>query len=149
QFVLLSFFCRPESRHHDLLADLLGIEALDSVLFVLREPPWATARPNPTVRSEGDERFWFARGVVKGFLSELFDLALAPLRLDQRVEIEFRKSALREHLYLFLKDVSVLQELAAKFPSTADFFKTLESTYISKLLAEIRIRVRIKELMES
>lgn len=81
QFVLLSFFCRHDERQREILNNVLGIERLESVLFVLREPPWASKRPNATVREHGDDRFWYARGVVKEFLGKLYELALAPIRL--------------------------------------------------------------------
>jgi hypothetical protein len=57
QFVLLSFFGDPAHRRQKFLKEFLGIEALDSVLFIIREPPWRQARPAPQVRQEGDPRF--------------------------------------------------------------------------------------------
>lgn len=41
--------------------------------------------------------------------------------------------------------MDALTELAKDYPTTADFFKTLESTYISDLLAEVRIRVWVRK----
>jgi predicted ATPase len=146
QFVLLSFFGDPARRRQKFLKEFLGIEALDSVLFIIREPPWRQARPAPQVRQEGDPRFWYARGTVKGFLGRLYQTALAPLRLNLRTAIEFRKFKRLQHLYLFIRDNDDLARLAKDYESRAEFFKTLESTYISKLLAEVRIRVRIRNV---
>src|SRR5205814_5305413 len=102
QFVLLSFFRDEKGHRQRFLRELLGIEGLESVLFVIREPPWRQRRPSPQVKSEGDPRFWYARGTVKSFLDDLYRLALAPLRLSQRVNIEFQKSKTLEHVYLYL-----------------------------------------------
>lgn len=140
QFVLLSFFCRRKQQHRKLLEDLLGIKAIESVLFVLREPGWYKGKPI----AGGDERFWYARGVVRKFLDKLYGIALAPVRIEQRIEGDFQKNKKSEHVYLFLKDVESLQQLSDESTSTADFFKMLESTYISELLAEVRIRVHVK-----
>src|SRR5262249_1469971 len=57
-----------------------------------------------------------------------------------------RKLKTLEHLYLFIRDNGDLAQLAGDYESRAEFFKTLESTYISKLLAEVRIRVRIRNV---
>lgn len=146
QFVLLSFFRDRTGRRQAFLRDLLGIQSLESVLFVIREPPWRQRKPSPQVRSEGDPRFWFARGTVKSFLNDLYALALAPLRLAQRINIEFQKSKTLEHVYLYIRNAGDLITLGKEYGSKAEFFKTLESTYISKLLAEVRIRVRIRNV---
>jgi len=77
QFVLLAFFLKQEAETKQFLREHLWIEGLDSVLFVMNEPPWKSR--------EGDERFWKARGTVSHFLDRLYGLALVPLRLEQRV----------------------------------------------------------------
>lgn len=81
-FVLLAFFLEASGDVADFLKDNLRIEGLDSVLFVMREPPWKS--------NEGDDRFWRARGTVQGLLDKLYELALAPLRQQRRIPIEFR-----------------------------------------------------------
>jgi len=72
QFVLLAFFYQESDQTAGFLREYLGVEELESVLFVLKEPP----RPF----RGGDSRFWMARGAVQAFLSELLERALAPLR---------------------------------------------------------------------
>jgi len=69
QFVLLSFFTEEkeglaegEQSLREFLDELLGIQKLVSVLFVMRQPPWNS--------KEGDSRFWYARGAVSQFLSQ-------------------------------------------------------------------------------
>ena len=60
QFVLLAFFIEHDHVALNFLKENLGIEGLDSVLFVMKEPPWKS--------HEGDPRFWNARGTVRTFL---------------------------------------------------------------------------------
>jgi predicted ATPase len=102
----------------------------------MRQPSWRSP--------EGDSRFWNARGTVRTLLGTLYELALAPLRLNRRVEIGFRQSITREHLYLYQKDVESIRKLARTYPDDQEFFKALESTLISELLSEVRIRVRTR-----
>lgn len=138
QFVLLAFFSEQDPGILHFLNEYLWIESLDSVLFVMRQPPWKS--------KEGDPRFWYARGTVQDFLDRLYTYALAPLRLKQRVSLDFRQNTTLEHLYLYLKDSEALQILSNGYPSQQDFFKALESTYISKLISEVRIKVKIRNM---
>jgi predicted ATPase len=138
QFVLLAFFLKQEEETKKFLRDHLCIEELDSVLFVMNQPSWKSP--------EGDERFWNARGTVAHFLDRLYGLALAPLRVKQRISAGFRKATLREHVYLYLKDVGALRGLAEHYGTQQEFFKALESTYISNLIREVRIRVKARNV---
>ena len=131
QFVLLSFF-QNEQQDRSILADHLRIEDLDSVLFVLKKPSWANTQ-RKTSEGTGDARFWGARGVVQGFLERLYSLSLAPLRSQNG-----------DRLYLFLKNKEALNQLAAIYAGQQDFFKALESLYISDLIEDARTNVRIK-----
>jgi len=86
QFVLLAFYSFEEQHLTDFLQTYLGITGLESVLFVLKQPPWWQ-------RSKyRNDLFWGARGVVRAFLEELFDIALAPIRY-------------RDHFYLYIHDL--------------------------------------------
>ena len=138
QFVLLSFFSEHDAEVAQFLSDYLGIESLESVLFVMKQPPWKS--------KEGDSRFWNARGVVQRFLDKLYSVALAPMRLPQRVNLGLRKSTTLEHLYLYIADPPGLRKLAAIYRGRQEFFKTLESTYISELIQEVRIRVKVRNV---
>jgi hypothetical protein len=76
----------------------------------LEELGWVEGRNfRADYRWPSGERFWKARGTVSEFLDRLYGVALAPLRLEQRVSAGFRKTTLREHLYLYLKDVDALR----------------------------------------
>ena len=131
QFVLLSFFQNID-QERSILAEHLRIENLDSVLFVLKKPDWANTQRR-TSEGGGDPRFWGARGVVQGFLDRLYALSLAPLR-----------SADNDRIYLFLKSPKDLEQLASVYTGQQDFFKALESLYISDLIEDVRTNVRIK-----
>lgn len=137
QFVLLAFFTEKVSDIRDFLDKHLWIEDLDSVLFVMRKPTWKS--------KEGDPRFWNARGEVKDFLSKLYSISIAPLRLSWKVPLSFRQKKEFEHLCLYLKDPSALRDLASDYKSQQEFFKALESTYISELLSEVRIKVKVRK----
>jgi ABC-type multidrug transport system ATPase subunit len=134
----LSFFNEQDPKIMDFLERHLRIEGLESVLFVMRQPSWPS--------QQGDPRFWKARGKVQAFLDELYKRSLAPIRMKHRVPLGFRKHATPEHLYLYVKDSDTLSELANVYPSQQEFFKALESTYISELVSEVRIQVRIRNM---
>jgi predicted ATPase len=136
QFALLAFFSEQDKEILGFLNEHLWIDSLDSVLFVMRQPPWTS--------KQGDERFWRARGTVQDFLNRLYRASLSPLRRKQRVQVGFRSSSTLEHLYLFIKDPTTLRALANSYSNQQEFFKALESTYISKLMSEVRIRVKIR-----
>lgn len=133
QFVLLAFFFEQDQEAIQFLKERLGITGLDSVLFVMKQPPWKS--------KEGDIRFWRARGVVATLLDRLYAHSLAPLRHKWRVSLGFRKTTELEHLYLYLPSADVLKKLKAGYATQQNFFKALESTYISELIREVRTRV--------
>lgn len=141
QFALLSFFIEEEQplatgeqSIRQFLNELLGIEELVSVLFIMRQPPWTS--------KQGDARFWNARGVVRNLLARLYDIALAPMRLKVRTSTEFASDKTLEHLYLYLRGADDLKKLFSHYGNQQEFFKALESTYISKVLSEVRIRLK-------
>ena len=149
QFALLSFFAEideelaeGETNMRDFLRDLLGVEELVSVTFVLREPPW-----NWRNKKDGDPRFWNAGGAAGRLAAYIFERAQAPIRLPKRFTPEFANAKTLQHLYLYLPNVETLQELAHIYVdqsgeySPQEFFKALESIYISKILSEVRIQL--------
>ncbi|NVI99782.1 AAA family ATPase [Myxococcus sp. AM009] len=143
QFVLLAFFTEQDAEALKFLSTELRIEGLDSVLFVMKQPDWSKSRR----AQAGDPRFWGAKGVVRGFLDKLYALALAPLRLPRRLPTPFGTSGKQvQHLYLYLRDLKALQDLASSYQSQQEFFKALESTYISDLISEVRIRVKARNV---
>ena len=139
QFVLLAFLIGQSDVVSEFLEKQLSLEpesGLDSVLFVLRQPPWTS--------KEGDERFWNAKGVVQGFLNRLMDIAICPVDI-KRTEVVSqwgnRKSL--EFKYLLVKDLEALKRLVGE-QEPAEFFRDLESTHVSQLIEDVRINVRVK-----
>jgi energy-coupling factor transporter ATP-binding protein EcfA2 len=137
-FVLLAFFTKEDPVVQDFLRETLRIEGLESVLFVLQKPRWKGL-------PEGDPRFWNAAGTVQRFLSRLWDLSLAPMRVDGTIPDGFDRPKKAQFLYMHLRNVECLRSLAEKAKTPTDFFKQLESTYMSSLIHETRIRVKVRE----
>lgn len=114
QFVLLSFFSFKDEESRKFLEDYLDVSGLESVEFILKEPTGKS--------SQGDERFWNARGVVQKLLSDLWDYSLAPTRETVRIPIGFRKSHREKQLLLFLPNEKKLRELARIYENNRIFF---------------------------
>lgn len=141
QFVLLAFLIQQSDVVRAFLDDHLGLdpdEGIESVLFVLRQPPWKSKA------ADGDPRFWNARGVVRDFLSRLYDIALAPVEVSRRVSTSIWNKETLQFKYLYVKDIAALRRLVGN-QLPAQFFRDLESTYVSELIEEVRIRVRLKK----
>ena len=141
QFVLLAFVIQQSEVVRTFLNDQLGLdpdEGIESVLFVLRQPPWKSKSV------DGDPRFWNARGVVRDFLSRLYDIALAPIQVSRRVSTSIWNKETLQFKYLYVKDIAALRRLVGN-QAPAQFFRDLESTYVSELIEEVRIRVRLKK----
>lgn len=137
-FVLMAFYGFPEKKIQTFLKEYLNILGLESILFVLKNPYWFKGKPI----EGGDPKFWYARGVVKDFLNDLWDASLAPVPFNEKVREDFHKNPEQEHFYLYISNQEKLAGLALKYGSNANFFKMLESTYISDLIHEVRVKVR-------
>jgi predicted ATPase len=135
QFVLLAFFLsEQDSTEKTFLREHLGIEGLDSIHFVMRQPGWAKKK---------GELFWGARGVVRRFLDELIKHTLSPVKVTRQEDITLTGSNIRnEFFHLFLPDVNALRDFA-KDLSPDELFKMLESTLLSEIISEVSIRVKV------
>lgn len=140
-FVLLAFLSFFDNKNKKFLRDYFEIDSVESVLFVLREPEWAKRKKRTQREKYGKADFWGARGVVSDFLKELYAYTLAPIKEITEFK-EGIKTVNKEVTYLYLKDQEKLQEFATHYENNAEFFKCLESTYISDLLEEVRIKIR-------
>jgi ABC-type multidrug transport system ATPase subunit len=141
QFVLLAYLLREDPECRRILDDL-GVVELDSVLFILKKPYWFSGK----AIEKGDPRFWYARGVVKTFLGQLWKRCIAPIDWSENRVLDFRdRKEKLDLLYLFLPDKKALQNLAKDVGDTSRFFKHLESTYISDLIDEVRINVKHRD----
>lgn len=140
QFTLLAFMLNQEGFVQEFLEDHFGIDTevgIDSVLFVLNQPPWKSNA------KDGDSRFWNSRGVVKDFLTRLYDVSLAPIRIKRRTQTSLWNKTELEYLYLYVKDLDALKQLVGS-TTPREFFRDIESTYVSELIDEVRIRVKLK-----
>jgi predicted ATPase len=147
QFVLLAFLIQQSADVRELLEKDMGIdpdEGVESVLFVLKQPGWSKKRGKKKVDTDGDDRFWGSKGVVQTFLDRLQSIALAPIRIKRDKQVTLWNKETTEFQYLFVKDLDALRRLVGN-QSPAKFFRDLESTYVSELIEEVRIRVRLKK----
>jgi predicted ATPase len=146
QFVLLAYLLKDDEECQRILSDL-NIKDLDSVLFVLKRPYWFKTDMAEEILTSGDNRFWYARGIVQEFLNELWKVAVAPIDHTENRILDFRgRKEKQDLLYLFVPDKAALTQLAEKIGEPARFFKYLESTYISDLIDEVRINVKHSEV---
>lgn len=140
QFVLLAFILQQDKPAVKQLLDRqVGLEedgGVDSILFVLKQPPWD--------RTKDGELFWGAKGIVRAFLDRLHKISLAPIRISRRVEETLWNKKTRGFRYLYVQNLDSLRELVGeKTPS--EFFRDVESTYVSELIEEVRIRVKLRK----
>ena len=147
QFVLLAFLIQQPEVVRKFLDDHLGLdpkEGIESVLFVLKQPGWSKRRGKKKISGDGDDRFWGAKGVVQTFLDRLQNIALAPIRITRDKQLTLWNKESTEFQYLFIKDIDALRRLVGN-QSPSAFFRDLESTHVSELIEEVRIRVRLKK----
>lgn len=135
-FVLLAFYAFQEEKINNFLKDYLNIVGLESVLFVLKKPQWNGDK------EKGDPKFWYAKGVVKDFLNDIWDASISPIYHKAKVREDFNKHPEQEQLYLYISNQEKLKKIAEKYGTNTDFFKSLESTYISDLIQEVRVKVK-------
>lgn len=139
-FVLLAYFSFEKEEHEsvEFLEKVFGIKDLESVLFVLKKPDWSKER----LKKKPNDIFWTAAGLVRKFLDILWEYSLAPIYSSETIQTDFRSNETQDRLYLYIKDKEQLKKLAENYETNTGFFKALESTYISKLIAEVRIKVK-------
>lgn len=143
-FVLLAFYTFEDDNTKKFLADYLNIENLESVLFKFQKPEWQT-KP----KSNFKEMFmWGSEGLVREFLNKLWEISLAPIVATEVHKESFRDSLgkKKEHLYLFVSSKEKLQELKKFYDTNTELFKALESTYISDLIDEVKVKVKKKNV---
>ncbi|HBQ6659954.1 TPA: AAA family ATPase, partial [Klebsiella pneumoniae] len=117
-FVLLAFFLSEDEKIKKFLKEKLFIDGLESVMFVISKPDWKS--------SEGDPRFWNAKGVVQPFLERLYEASLAPMDIKFTLPHPLKKNGENvDALFLFLKDLDALKNVG-NHTSDKDFFKLLE-----------------------
>lgn len=155
QFVLLAFVLQQDELVQSFLDSQLGLdtntesESVDSVLLVLNEPSWNLNKSKEPKGEYGackdkPDIFWGAEGVVRQFLNRVHDVSTAPIRNTRKDDSTFWNKKSREYVYLFIKDLTQLATLVGD-QKPREFFRDLESTYVSELIKEVRIRVKLKK----
>ena len=141
QFALLSFFAAKDEKAKQFLQAEFHIEALDSVLFILREPYWKGKGARVP-----DQRFWGAGGKVSVFLDALYQHALAPMAGTAKRRISVGREKTFEERFCFIPNEAALQQLAEGL-EPKEFFARLESTIFSDLVdrdgRDVRIRLKL------
>jgi ABC-type multidrug transport system ATPase subunit len=140
---LLAFFLDDQNTQEtEFLRKYLGIEGLDSVHFVFRRPDWSKSK-------QRNELFWGATGVVREFIDRLFPHTLAPLKILRNEDLSLTgKNVKNEFFHLFLPNIESLRNVAKSLTSD-EFFKMLESTLLSEIISEVRVRVKIRNMDDS
>ncbi len=150
-FVLMAFAAFPTDETKSFLKDYLFIDGIDSVMFVLKQPPW---NKNNKEIEGGDSKFWYAKGIVKDILNDFYEKSIAPITLkNEKTKVDFRRDEKLDKKYLYIPSEERIKEIANnkrysnkkdndKTTANTNFFKYLESTYISDLIQEVRVRVR-------
>ena len=132
-----SFNDEESEKSREFIRKYLNIEDIESILFVLNKPSW---------KGKDDVRFWGATGVVQEFLSKVWDYSIAPIRHTENTRVDFRRSTDKEKLFLYITNKEKLQALANDYRNNTEFFKALESTYISDLIADVRVKVKKRNI---
>jgi len=136
QYVLLAFFAFKDEELLDFLRECLHIVAFESATFVLKQPSWYQKG------MAKDDIFWGARGVVRNFLEDLRALGEISDKHPERVRPPMRRARTQERLNLRVPSLDSLYRLASRYANNVEFFKMLESTYISDLIDELKIEVK-------
>ena len=141
QFVLLANDPSVSPAVADLVRERLAIQSIESVLFVLKRPDWSKSG-RAAQRAKADD-YWGASGEVRRLVDLMHEIAFAPARSEANVRAQFNKPRRKqERRLLYLPNPERLRDLLRRYPSPRDFFKALESLYISDMLEQVRIRVR-------
>ncbi len=145
QLVLLACLLSKDPAFEEIL-DQLGIESLESALFVLKQPHRLRTLDERDILN-GDPRFWYARGnVVDEFLDKLWKVAWAPIEHTESKLIDFRgRKETQKQLYLFVPNKEKLTELGELVGSPNSFFRYAEGAYIGDLIDEVRITVKKRD----
>ena len=145
-FVLMSFFSFPDEdqKIKGFLEKYFGIIDMDSILFVIKRPDWAKGKSRNLI-DNGKVSFWKAKGTVSKLLKELYDIGLAPIQDSLKIPVDFRRDETQERIYLYISNQEKLRKLATTYGDNVNFFKVLESTYISDFIHDVRIKVKKKD----
>lgn len=147
KFVLLAILLASEAPLKEVL-ELLGIELVDAVLFVLRKPHRLSGEMIEDDVRMGDRRFWYDRTrFSEEFLDKLWELATAPIDDTEERQVDFRGRTVDQNLlYLYLKDEEKLAALRDHIGDSYRMFRFAEGSYVADLLDDVRIFVKRKDV---
>lgn len=140
-FVLMASLCDCASEARQLLNEELGILGIESALFVLREP-----ERHFKEYMDSDELLWNAYGSYTGILKLLYMNSLAPMRISHPAKVNGKNKRSVEHQYYFISEQSMLQSLVEEYGSERAFFKAIETAFMSGLLVDVRIKVKVRDI---
>jgi len=139
-FSLLAFYFADDPEVVSFLKELPKIEAFDSVLITLTQPPWAK-------KGTKADDFWGAQGPVRDLLEAIKRHSLAPFSSKKTIKTDFRRRETKEFIYLYLPDLKALHALATEYGNDPRaFFQALDTMRLSDLIDEdsFRVKVRVK-----
>ena len=147
-FVMMAYFSfeEDETKSISFLNDIFNIKDIESILFILKRPFWLN---DSRLRKNSNDRFWTSEGLVRTFLDSLWDYSLAPIYHEENIQVNFYKKEPQDRLYLYLSSKDKLRKLAKDYKTNTGFFKALESTYLSGILEEVKIKVKKENVDES
>lgn len=144
-FALIAFFMKFDDASNEqetlqFLKEELKISDFGSALFVIKKPTWA--RPKKNVN-----QLWGAQGLVERFINDLIRFAVAPIYVEERIQTNYKKSETQNHLYLYLNNKQVLQDIVdIKYKNKIQLFNALESIHLSDLLYDVKIKVEKEDV---
>ena len=146
QFILLSFLHERNKESSTRLRELVGVDSIDSAFFAVKEPGWRRAKPTQRQLEEGDERFWYARGLAQEFLDQLAKVSLAPIFTEDEAPKDFPwESGDEERWYFYVPNENQLKDLGLPYYDAAEFFSRFDIALMSDLIREVHVNVsRIK-----
>ena len=133
QLVLLACLLSDDPVFRKVL-DKLNIVALESALFVLKQPHHLRDLKEDDIL-QGNPRFWYARGsLVSEFLDKLWQVAWAPIQHEESRVVDFRgRREVQKQLFLYVPSQEKLEELGGAVGPASSFFRYAEGAYIDGL----------------
>jgi predicted ATPase len=144
-FALIAFFMKFDDGSNEqetlkFLKEELKIHDFASALFVIKKPTWARAKKDIN-------QLWGAEGLVERFINDLVRFSLAPIYVEERIQTNYKKSETQNHLYLYLDNKQVLQDIVdIKYKNKIQLFNALESIHLSDLLYDVKIKVEKEDV---
>lgn len=141
-FALIAFYMFKDQEEETIkfLSEELKIMDFGSALFTIKEPEWVS-------KENKNEILWGATGLVRRFLEDLLLFSYAPILHKSRIDVSYNHEETQNRLYLYFKDKASFADLVElKYKNKIELFNALESIHISKLLADVKIKVQKEDV---